>query len=490
MHSATGLLVRIGLTTLLATCVFTAGCAQPKPAVRFVHAAPRAGAVDVYVSGEPAPAFRNVRYGETTGYKPVGAGTHRIEVRPSGAPYSAVPAFVTETRRYDHRKRYTAIGAGLFETSNPEARFRVLNYLEEFGGSVSGRERVRFVHASADVPPVDVRLAQRDVKEVNDLKRFQASGAGGELVPADESLMFTYLTAESHQTIATFTTSPVSPRTEWFAVLAGLANEPPGSPYALTLLMVGPSGGVVGAAAPIVAGLVAPVVSVTPPPPPVMYLLNGSADAPALDIYMGSTPVASNLVFGGLVGSIQVPGGVQALDLFVHTEGGGRPGATPLATLRTTDLVSGQQYLAVIAGNLTPRVAQPPLQLVVYASAFSTSRTPVLRLVNALVGAPPLQTGVVQNGSFLTPGSIGPVAFAGASQAAGSAFPVGPVQVGFAPVGAVSPVATFVVNADPGMQAFLVPIGAMSPASGERPLRLAVVSVTSSPWTVAVLEPQ
>jgi hypothetical protein len=221
-----------------------------------------------------------------------------------------------------------------------------------------------------------------------------------------------------------------------------------------------------------------------------VYLLNGSADAPALDIYMGSIPVAINLAFGNLGGPIHGPAGVQAFDVFTHTDVAGRPAGGPLATLRTTDLIPGQQYLAVIAGNFTARTGQQPIQLVVHAASFSPDQGPLLRLVNTLVGAPPLKAGVVQNGSFLSPVSIGSVAFAGTSQVPGTAFPAGPVQLGLAPVGAVSPVATFVVNVTPGMRAFVVPVGALSPTSSERATRLAVVNVNTSPWNVTVLEPQ
>jgi hypothetical protein len=225
-------------------------------------------------------------------------------------------------------------------------------------------------------------------------------------------------------------------------------------------------------------------------PPAVVYLLNGSADAPALDVYMRSAQVAGNFGFGSLVGPIQVTPGVHSFDLLVHSDIVGRPAGPPLATLHSGDLLAGRQYLAVVAGNLISRTNQQPIQLVTYPASFASRQTPVFRLVNAAAGAPPLQAGVVQNASFITPMTISSVAFAGSSQDAGTAFPVGPVQVGLSPVGAVSPVATFVVNADPSTQAFLVPIGAMSPASGEKPIRLAVVNTSVSPWTVAVLEPR
>ena len=492
MLRARRLLARIGLAVVFVTFAFTMGCAHPRPALRFVHGSPRSPALDVYVSGQTAPLFSNVHYGEVTVYRSVTAGIHRIEIRPSGAPYTSIPVLVTEDRRYNIAKGYTGVAVGLLETSDPEARLRVLNYEEDFGAGASGRARVRFVHGSPDTPPVDIRLVPGDVKEVNDLKRFVASGAGGELVPSDRTLTFNYLTAESHRTMVTFNTAPLPTRTNWFAILTGLANEPAGSPDALVLLMVGPTGTAVGVTPPVTTAVIVPVITVAPPPPvqAVAYLLNGSADAPALDVYMSNILVASNLAFGNLAGPIQLPAGVRAFDLFVHTDVLGRPAGSPLATLRTTDLVPGQQYLAVVAGNLTPRGGQQSIQLVVYPASFSPGQSPLLRLVNTLAGALPLQAGVVQNGSFLTPLSIGAVAFAGSSQAAGTAFPAGPMQLGLAPVGAVSPVATFVVNDVPGMQAFAVPIGALSPASGERAVRLAVVNVNASPWTVVVLEPQ
>lgn len=262
------------------------------------------------------------------------------------------------------------------------------------------------------------------------------------------------------------------------AFLAGCARPKPAAPQAAAVSPTPVAGG-------------APVAVVPAPPPEAMlYLLNGAADAPSLDLYMGNDLISRGLAFGGLVGPIRVAPGVQSFDLFTHGGQAARPATTPLATVRTGDLLAAGRYLGVIGGNLAPRGSQQPIQLIAYPAMFVPGEGPLLRLVNALAGAPPLQAGVVQNGSFLAPVTIGSVAFAGASQEAGSAFPAGPVQLGLAPVGAVSPTATFVVTATPGMRAFVVPIGAMSPASGEMPIRLAVVDTGATPWTVLVLEPQ
>jgi hypothetical protein len=91
------LLARIGLSLLFATFLLAAGCAKPQ--LRFVNASVRSPALDVYVSGEPAPLFSNVRYRESTPYKRLTVGFHKIEVRPRHAVH--LPVCVGKDVEYD-----------------------------------------------------------------------------------------------------------------------------------------------------------------------------------------------------------------------------------------------------------------------------------------------------------------------------------------------------------------------------------------------------
>ena len=56
--------------------------AWSKAFVRVVHASPAAGTVDVYVDG--SKLLNDFTFGSVTGYVPVAAGSHRIQVAPDG----------------------------------------------------------------------------------------------------------------------------------------------------------------------------------------------------------------------------------------------------------------------------------------------------------------------------------------------------------------------------------------------------------------------
>ncbi len=76
-----------GVLVLLACMVMRFTPASAAPAadmayVRVVHASPGAGTVDVFVDG--AALLPGFTFGTVTGYVPVPAGAHKIQVAPTG----------------------------------------------------------------------------------------------------------------------------------------------------------------------------------------------------------------------------------------------------------------------------------------------------------------------------------------------------------------------------------------------------------------------
>jgi hypothetical protein len=118
--------------------------------VRVVHLSPDAPAVDVAVNG--TVAVQGAAYRDATGYLPVPAGDARITVTPSGA---TSPVVIDATVPLGANASYTIVATGFLADIQP------LVLVDDT--SASGQAKVRFVHASADAPAVDVAVTQGPV---------------------------------------------------------------------------------------------------------------------------------------------------------------------------------------------------------------------------------------------------------------------------------------------------------------------------------------
>jgi hypothetical protein len=118
--------------------------------VRVVHLSPDAPAVDVAVNG--AVAVQGAAYRDATGYLPVPAGDARITVTPAGA---TAPVVIDATVPLGANASYTIVATGFLADIQP------LVLVDDT--SASGQARVRFVHASADAPAVDVAVTEGPV---------------------------------------------------------------------------------------------------------------------------------------------------------------------------------------------------------------------------------------------------------------------------------------------------------------------------------------
>src|SRR5579859_3389195 len=105
-----GMLVVLGVLALAVAFMAHSGAASAnsKAYVRVVHASPAAGPVDVYVDG--SKLLDDFTFGSVTGYVPVSAGAHRIQVAPDGKGRGASVIDVTVT--LNSGAYYTAAALG------------------------------------------------------------------------------------------------------------------------------------------------------------------------------------------------------------------------------------------------------------------------------------------------------------------------------------------------------------------------------------------
>ena len=141
----------------LCSLVVAAGAAAPKPAaqnpsgrssIRFVHAIPDGGPVDIYVGTKKL--LTGIPYRKISGYYPFPAGTHQIKVTASGNTEPLVGFPVT----LKAGMAYTAAATGTRKTLKP------VLLTDDLRAPNKGGANVRIVHLAPDAPPVDVWAAK------------------------------------------------------------------------------------------------------------------------------------------------------------------------------------------------------------------------------------------------------------------------------------------------------------------------------------------
>ena len=116
--------------------------------VRVSHLSPDAPNVDVWVDG--SRVLEDVPFRAVSGYLEVPAGEHRVQVTATGTTSpSVIDAMVTLTED----TAYTVAATGRLAEIAPTV------LVDDRTAPAAGTTHVRFVHASPDAPPVDVKVA-------------------------------------------------------------------------------------------------------------------------------------------------------------------------------------------------------------------------------------------------------------------------------------------------------------------------------------------
>ncbi len=141
---------KMGVLFLIAAFAVQTLPAMAAPAenafVRVVHAAPAAGNVDVFVDG--GKLLSNFAFSTVTGYVPVAAGPHRIQVAPAGKGIGG--AVIDQTVSVDAGAVYTVAAIGADAKSFGLAAFSDNNLMDP------SQAKVRVYHLSPNAGPVDV----------------------------------------------------------------------------------------------------------------------------------------------------------------------------------------------------------------------------------------------------------------------------------------------------------------------------------------------
>jgi hypothetical protein len=465
----------ISIIMVLALTVLTFGCDDEDSTtapdmgkgamLRVIHASPDAPAVDVYAEGVSSPLIANLGYGETSDYLDLDAGTYNIQLRAAGADPGTPPAFETGNLDIADGAKITALAVGLLGSSDNADKFRVLPLAENFTDPGSGNAAVRIVHGSADAPTVALDVGNDGTPEITDFERFEETGAAGVALPSGTALQIAIWAGSPLARVTVFTTPQLPEGGELFVIATGLLSKLPREDDGFSLLAVGPTGSI---------GFIKQNPSV--------FALHASPNVGPVDIYASTTMLVQNLDFGELSALVHVIPGAYTLD-FKATGS-----QTTAASATTPSLAAGERYLAIASGFLN---GSPAFQLIPVGDGFSLGGTaPLVRVVHASPDAPAVDVGTVSMDVVTAVPDFVDIDFTESSTGAGTALPLGSLDIGVAATGTTAPVATFTVTTVSGLRAFAVAAGSIAdPPVGDKGFRLVIVDTSVFPWAAAEVIP-
>lgn len=439
--------------------------------MRVIHAAPGAGPVDVYIRGVSEPLISNLSYEQVSELANIETGTRVFEIRPAGAASTTTPVYTSEPVSLEKDIRVTLVAAGVLGSTQPAEAFRLMPLVEQFGARQSGQARVRIVHAGVDAPAVNLDVGNDGSIELTNLQRFTATEAEGVLLAANQPVQLGLLAGNTPVTAYTLPSLPEF--SEVFVVAGGRVNVDSANEQALVLI----------------AASEQERLSVTQQHP-VFFALHASPDAPAVDIFVGTKELVSNIDFSQLSTRVQVPPGAYTLDFLPAQAGTTRPTVAPAATVTTPQLQAGRSYLIAATGLVAPAAGEKPFQLATFDRSFAIDpQNARLRAVHLSVDAPAVDVGLI-TGTFFNPiPGLTNLTFPNASSGEGVSLPPSALTLGLAPTGTTTPVARFAQTVQAGQSIFAIAAGVLTPSGTRKTLRLINVDATSTSWTSNSLPP-
>jgi hypothetical protein len=445
---------------------------EPTSELRFVNASPDVGPIDVYASGSDTPLFRDLEFGDASGWLVLPAAPLRIELRAAGASAMSEPLLADILDLVDGA-RVNGVAGGF--VSGPEGgSFRVLPVEEGWGNAVAGRARVRFVHAGPDLPTVTVEGAGGAPPR---LTPFSASDEDGETLDVAGGVRLELRADPADaQPLTSFTTPELVEGDGVLLIATGrlgsLAREPEG----LRLLAIGAE------------GPLEPVLQ-----DPQLFVLHGSGDSGSLELCSGTQEVVANFTYGQMGPARLSPG---SYDLQIFGYPAGCTGQALNGAGNTNTFEAGERYLVLLTGEQTADASEASIQAASFRDTF-TLGDPDNAKVRFVHGASYTQVyvGVVTDGSILEPNVLTPpiawrVASAEVSVGAG-ALVLGIADAVGEPPPPYAPIVTFNYAAQGGERQWGIVAGDPTPDNaGDRGLQAIVVDSAPSNWTVALVDVQ
>ena len=123
---------------------------EGRPRVRVLHASPDAPALDLWVNG--TPIFKDLCFGQSTGYADLDEGRRSFRLYPAGANGRGKPV-VEADHRLEHGTDYTVAAPGRLRNTG------AMTLVDNSPPLYEGLAMVRCVHVSLDAPALDIELS-------------------------------------------------------------------------------------------------------------------------------------------------------------------------------------------------------------------------------------------------------------------------------------------------------------------------------------------
>jgi SH3-like domain-containing protein len=311
-----------GLIAALLALVLAVGAVSAQDGglakVRFVHAIPGAGPIDVYVDGQLTAV--NIGFGSGTTYANLPAGPHTVTVTGAGSPSTLWEQSIDSVA--DSATTMVAASAA-------DARFTP--FPEDLTPLDLGEARLNVIHAIPGAPAVDLILAN-GAPVIPGVEALTPAGTIDAPVGVyDFAVVPTGSDAASAQ--LTLPAQPLNTGTSYMMVVYGTASEP----RALALTTATNASGEAG----------------------FVRVIHGVPGAPAVDVYVGDVLAFPSITFGQLTEHVAVPAGTYrlglraagSLDELVALDAGVEAGtAVTVAALQTTGSAVLQVFTDEIGG--------------------------------------------------------------------------------------------------------------------------------------------
>lgn len=440
----------------------TTGAPEDVAQIRFVHAAAGGPSLDIYVAGAAEPLVTDLAYGAASGYLEVPLADLALEIRAAGASADEPAAYTTGALDIAADAVVTAVAAGILDSADEDTALRLLPLVEAFEAPGAGRAAVRIVNAGTDAPSVNA-----DVGEGPELvDRFADSGAAGVTMPAATALQ---LAVASGARDTVFTTPTLVAGDDVFVITAGELGAVPRATTGLGLIVLARQ------------GVIAQVRQ-----NPVLYSLHAVADSGPLDVCIDGELRVAGATFDDLT-RIQLPPGTYDLDYFIGATDCTRE---PASQQSSGELVAGQQYLMVAAGEVIPEVGNPDFTVTRFVEEFPLDAGPsaVLALIHA-ASAPNLDLGTLVDGQVtLDTLLVSDLAYAEVSDFV--VLPAADYELGIVPASMPLPAPPYgpiPMSMAAGTRSWTVAVGDVSPAGFDQIATLFTVVTSENPWDVMPL---
>ncbi|MFN0151750.1 MAG: DUF4397 domain-containing protein [bacterium] len=332
--------------------------------VRVAHLSPDAPAVDVFVDG--AKVLSSVPFGTFSDYLEVPAGSRRVQVRVAGQP--------TSTPVIDEAITLTADGYFTVAATGKVADIGAI-VLPDIRTTVSNSAKLRFIHAGADAPAVDITLMDGTLLFSN--IEFNESSAF--ITTPGNSYDLQVRLAGTQTVVLSFGGVPLMNGTVYSVFATGLLSD---KSLRATVAVDAPGDG-------------STTVSLTPASASVR-VAHLSPDAPAVDVSIDGTPVAAltAVPFSAVSSYLTLSASTHRVQVFAT-------GTTTNPVIDATlTLLPGVAYTVAATGLLGGSDLQP--LVLVDDRTGATNGNAKVRFVHTSPDAPPVDI-VVAAGSTLFP---------------------------------------------------------------------------------------